>query len=470
MLKLKSLNYKTGTVLEEQLAPAKTAHCEWMIGRSVNCDLVLASPEVSRVHGRIEYDRGQYYFSDLGSTDGSCLNQKPVEVNRRCVLKQDDLIRIGDFILAVDFDSTSDPAQPEQWTEDLTVRCVQIVEETADIKTFRFVATFLQPFFYQPGQFVCLQLEIDGKPVQRAYSISSSPARPHTLDITVKRVPPPADSPEAPPGLVSNWLHEHLTVGDEVQLNGGPLGQFTCGTTADKLLLISAGSGITPMLSTARWLYDTAQERDVIFFHSARSPHDIVARQELEFIAARQPQFRLALTVTRPGGQPWLGYTGRLTETMLLSLAPDLGDRTIYVCGPEPFMEGVKAMLSTLNFPMENYHEESFGRPSVLSSSHQPSAIASMATASSSEPAVVFSEAGQEFACGEGESILEVAQQNGIKIRSGCLQGVCGVCKQRKQEGEVRYAAEPSALSAEEQEAGYILPCVAFPVGRVVVQ
>ena len=480
MLKLKSLNYHIGIFQEHELNPTQNCR-EWLVGRAAACDLVLASPEVSRVHGRIEYHQGQYFFSDLGSTDGSRLNHEQTEINHKHLLKQDDIIRIGDFVLAIE--SLNPPAAKtannqriEQWTDELTVRCIRVIQETEDVKTFCFVADPPQLFAYQPGQFVTLKLEIDGQPVQRAYSISSSPSRPHTLDITVKRVPPPADSPEVPPGLVSNWLHDRLVVGDEIRLSGGPMGHFTCAThSAPKLLMISAGSGITPMLSMARWFYDTAQERDVVFFHSARSPRDIVALKELELMAAHQPHFRLAITVTRSElPQPWPGYSGRLTDTMLLNIAPDFGDRAIYVCGPERFMKGVKELLSNLDFPMENYNEESFGgtkRRATSPSSPKPSSSAVIAkSTASSQPVVVFSEAEEEIACSEAESILEVAQQNGINIRSGCLQGVCGVCKKRKREGEVRYEAEPSALNLDEQQEGYILPCVAFPVGKVVVE
>ena len=481
MLKIKSLNYQIGTFQEHQLNPTESA-CEWIVGRAAACDLVLASPEVSRVHGRIEYDRGQYFFSDLGSTDGSRINHEQIEINHKYLLKKDDIIRIGDFILAIESfnppeaKTVNNQHQIEQWTDELTVRCTRIIQETKDVKTFCFVAEPARLFAYQPGQFVTLKLEIDGKPVQRAYSISSSPSRPHTLDITVKRVPAPADSPEVPPGLVSNWLHDRFAVGDEIQLSGGPMGHFTCAnTSAPKLLMISAGSGITPMLSMSKWLYDTAQERDVVFCHSARSPHDLVAFKELELMANHQPHFRLAITMTRLElSQSWPGYTGRLNDALLLNLAPDFKERVVYVCGPEPFTKGVKDMLSKLNFPMENYNEESFGgvkrKAKAPPSSSKSSSPAPAADPASSQPVIIFSETAEEVACSEEESILEVAQQNGVNIRGGCLQGVCGMCKKRKQKGEVRYEAEPSGLSSDEQQEGYILPCVAFPVGKVVVE
>jgi ferredoxin len=83
---------------------------------------------------------------------------------------------------------------------------------------------------------------------------------------------------------------------------------------------------------------------------------------------------------------------------------------------------------------------------------------------------VVFAQSGKEVTGDGSESILELAEQEGIKIRSNCRQGVCGACKKRKQSGEVSYESEPDGLEQSEQEAGYILTCVAAPVGRVVIE
>ena len=374
MLTLKIVNYQTGELQEHTLQRETQKPDEWIIGRAAACDLVLNAPEVSRVHGRIVYSQGEYLFSDLGSTDGSCINNQAAEINQKYALKRNDLIRLGYFVMSVDDITTTDVPESEHlnsshtqqssWAEgDLLVRCVRVVEETKDVKTFSFTANVATQFGFQPGQFVTLELDIEGKTVRRSYSLYSPPSRPQTLDITVKRVLPPAANPEAPPGLVSNWLHDNIIVGSEVKLLGGPMGKFTCATNSSrKLLMISAGSGVTPMLSMTRWLYDTVSDRDVIFAYSVCSPQDIIMRQELELMAARQPNFRLAITATRPEPwQPWFGFTGRLTGSMLQQIAPDLLERTVYVCGPAPFMAAVKTLLAGLGLPMENYHQESFG-------------------------------------------------------------------------------------------------------------
>ncbi len=101
MLKIKVINYETGESYEEKLIPKTLIQGGVLIGRQPSCDLILSSPEVSRVHGKIESQRGRYYFTDLGSTDGSQVNGEEALSNHHFPLKPDDVIRIGAFILLV---------------------------------------------------------------------------------------------------------------------------------------------------------------------------------------------------------------------------------------------------------------------------------------------------------------------------------------------------------------------------------
>lgn len=247
----------------------------------------------------------------------------------------------------------------DRWNgRDLIVKCVRIFDETPDVKTFSFVCDPPILFDYQPGQFITLDLEIDGKSVSRSYSISSSPSRPHTLEITVKRLP--AVAPEFSPGLVSNWLHDNLIIGQEIQI-AGPHGDFSIlAQPSDKVLFLSAGSGITPMMSMSRWIFDRGTDRDVIFFHNARVPEDIIFRDELKQISNRQPNFYLAVSLTAEA-KSGDGLHGRLDAAMLHSICPDFAERTIFSCGPSGFMAVTEKILTNLNFSMDKYHQESFG-------------------------------------------------------------------------------------------------------------
>jgi ferredoxin-NADP reductase/ferredoxin len=510
------------------LTPENQLNQECLLGRDERCSIVLNDSLASRTHGKIAFRKGSYYFSDLGSKNGSKINNQDAQLNQEYLLKPSDTITIGNHLLWIKAIAGMQVAAPPQslapsqymplanidtssletWTQGTKqVKCVQIINETADVKTFTFVSEPPVKFDYQPGQFVTLNLNINGKSLKRSYSISSTPSRPHSLEITVKRVP--ADEPGAPPGLVSNWLHDNLRVGSQIEINA-PMGKFTnFANPAAKVLFISAGSGITPMMSMSRWICDTVSNVDIVFLHSARSPKDIIFRQELEMMTTRYPNFKLAITVTRPAlGQPWYGYTGRINETILPAIAPDYLQRTVYVCGPNPFMEAIKNLLQKLNFPMENYYEESFSgkkqkkstptvpaeaktsilpsvaimpspkpmaTPVLIESTIAPTSIVGSMSApatlpepipatKSSSPIVILVKSGQEIACDGKEPILDVAEAEGADLPFGCRMGACGACKVKKLEGEVIYEDDVNC------EEGYILTCVAKPAGRVAIE
>ncbi len=487
MLTLKIINEDTHEVCSEVLNPAIDR--EWLIGRTPHCSLRLNSPEVSRVHGRILYREGQYFFTDLGSTDGSRLNNEILLPGQDVVLQADDLLRICEFFLvfkSIEADTSSVKllvASDWQSNPNLTVRCINIIPETDDVKTFQFVAEPRLEFDYLPGQFVTVELPIQdssgNKTILRSYSISSTPSRPHLLAITVKRVTPPAEVPEVPPGLASNWLHDHLNVGSKLQLKG-PFGQFTCGyNPPPKLLLISAGSGITPMMSMTRWICDTAAETDIVFIYSARSPRDIIFRKELELLTQQHPNLRLAVTTTRSQpGDPWLGYQGRIDAALVQAIAPDFGDREVFVCGPNPFMAAIKDSFDRLGFPSEQYHEESFGASVKSQPKPQPksqpkpqpnSQPESQAAETHGDAVVVFSQSAQTVTYDEEDSILEIAERANIAIPNACRMGVCGACKQALSAGQVHYMTEPAALNPADGDR-FVLPCIARPIGRVVIE
>jgi glycine betaine catabolism B len=521
------------TILSPNRPSTSLTTTECSIGRDANCDLVLLKAGVSRRHAKIHREGKDYYFTDLGSLSGSYLNHVKLNAHQSEQLNLGSTIQINNFMLMVeemiiaarpeiDRDSLAtqialpeewelspqvympvaqiEPSQFDRWHKgDLTVKCASIIDETGDAKTFRFVAEPPVLFSYQPGQFVTLNLEINGKQIARSYSISSTPSRPHTLEITVKRVP--SSSPDLPRGLVSNWLHDHLELGSQVNLSG-PMGKFTCfAHPSPKLLFLSAGSGITPMMGMSRWIYDTGADCDVTFFHSARTASDVIFRDELELLAARQNNFHLAISYTGTSGIT--GLKGRLTAAMLEVICPDFRDRVVFVCGSKGFMEGTKKMFGDLQFPMHNYHQESFGSPKkkaakqiapvipvptapefglaafldkIQANVYLPSSpdLAVVTPPQIDSPAptasiqVVFDRSGQNVVSDGEESILELAEQVGVKIRSGCRMGSCGACKKLTRSGTVQMT-DPDALDPSEAAAGYILCCVAYPQDRVVV-
>ncbi len=476
-ISLKIINLETNIAQETVLTPNHRGAC--LVGRNPACEIVLNDPLVSNVHGLFLQKEHNWSYIDLLPTNSSYLNNAEIPVNQSQFLKVRDSIYIGNsWLLVKDIEETTTASKNStaQWTQDrITVRCVGIIAETHDVKTWRFVADSPLLFDYTPGQFVTLHLHINGEPVDRSYSISSTPSRPNTLEVTVKRVPASSDVLDAPPGLVSNWLHDNLQVGSEIEVSS-PMGDFTCvGNPARKILLISAGSGITPMMSMSRWAYDAAADLDIAFFHSARSTRDLIFHKELDWMSAQHPNFHLHLSLTQAEtGSDWAGLTGRLNAKMLKKIAPDFKERAVYICGSDGFMQGVQTLLQSLDFPMDNYYQESFGtftEAAVITkiSLEQPIPTGNL-TETSARSLVVFSKSGTEVQHDREESILQVGKRENMRLKSACGVGSCGVCKIKKIKGDVKYKSSPDRLSPREQAAGFILPCIAYPVGRVEIE
>lgn len=325
------------------------------------------------------------------------------------------------------------------------VVCRRIIQETRDARTFVLSGRHL--FTFKAGQHVTLHLEIDGERIARTYSVSSPPTRPTDLQITVKRVPG---------GRISNWLHENLTAGDQVEIEG-PHGYFNFDDLPSKKpLFLSGGSGITPVMAMLRALTDRASNRDIRFVHSARTSGDIIFRSELDMLAARFTNVGVTCVCSQEDPL-WEGETGRIDKTMLLRLVPDLHERTVYVCGPEPYLQTVRACLESIGIAPSQYHEESFGggaKPSIV---EMPGAGAS---------SVRFERSGVEHHCAPGETLLDAARNCGVYIPTACQQGICGTCRTVKLAGEV-VMDDLGGLSCEEKSAGFVLACCSRPQGAV---
>ena len=246
---------------------------------------------------------------------------------------------------------------PPVWDaeRDEALVCVAVRVETHDVSTFVFASVEPRLFRFLPGQFMTFDLPVAGglerAGVQRCYTIASPPTRPWRIEVTAKR---------SPGGAGSGWLHGAMQPGMRVQASG-PMGDFVLDPGAGgRYLFLSAGSGITPLMSMARTLHDWGSDADVLFVHSARSPADLLFPEELA-VMARRPGFRPASIVERDApGARWDGLRGRLSPAMLGLLAPDLLERKVFCCGPAPYMAGVRAMLDAAGFDRAHYREESF--------------------------------------------------------------------------------------------------------------
>jgi ferredoxin-NADP reductase/anaerobic selenocysteine-containing dehydrogenase len=347
------------------------------------------------------------------------------------------------------------------------LQVTEIIKETHDVTTFRFQGERACRFVYWPGQFCSFVLDIGGKKVVRSYSISSTPTRPYSLEVTVKRVPG---------GLVSNWLPDNLRVGDRVEI-AGPKGKFCLvpGQVPKKILFLSAGSGITPLMSMSRWLCDLAADVDVKFFNSVRSPDDIIFEHELRMMTSRYSLFEpINVTASRTSHKGWTGLTGRISRAMLEMLVPDLPERHVYICGPEGFMTAAKEIVASTGFDMANYHAESFGgiRTSVANKASPMSSRGAGTDAGVEAPqgafAVEFAKSGKTTRADGKLPLLDVAEANDVDVGYSCRAGSCGECKVKLLKGKVKMTCE-DGLDAADRDAGFVLSCVGVPETDVVV-
>ena len=278
---------------EEELQPVTS------IGRNSKCTIQFEDPQISRVHVVLTKRSAGYELADQGGMNGTYLNERRLDTRETVMLKDGDVFRLQSFQVKLQARpatpaAVAEPPTPEAspsethvhlesldeapaasilltdlvekqgsfpvWTKGTaTLRVADIIKETSDTNTFRLVGKEDTLFSYKPGQFVTISVEIEGKTVKRSYSISSSPSRPHTLELTVKRVPG---------GLVSNWLADNLALGDELGIRG-PAGKFSCfNYPSRRMLCIAGGSGITPIMSMCRWIVDTTADVDVTLLYS----------------------------------------------------------------------------------------------------------------------------------------------------------------------------------------------------------
>jgi ferredoxin-NADP reductase len=330
--------------------------------------------------------------------------------------------------------------------------CRRVVQETHDVRSFYFSAPEPRRFLFKPGQFLMFEFEIAGETLYRCYTISSPPTRPYLVSITVKRQ---SGKP------VSVFLHDHVRPGVSVRV-AGPMGDFTpVGHAAEKYLFLSGGSGITPVMCMARTFRDLGGDVDIVFVHNARSPADIIFRDELARMARELPGFRaVAVCEADSPGESWGGFRGRLSSEMLRLIAPDFLEREVFTCGPAPYMAAVRDMLGAAGFGMARYHEESFDF-----GTDAPEAEAAPAPGGFR---VEFSKSGRVITCAPETFVLSAARSAGLKLPSSCTRGMCGTCKSRLFSGKVDMKHE-GGIRQREIDQGLILLCCARPLSDLVI-
>ena len=326
------------------------------------------------------------------------------------------------------------------------LRVSRVIDETHDAKSIVFeIPPALAPVFrYRAGQFLTLQVTVDGATLRRSYSLASSPDVDAEHKVTVKRVAG---------GRVSNWLNDRLRPGDVVQVLP-PDGRFVLTDRADApLLLFAGGSGITPVIAIVKTALATTR-RPIRVLYANRDARSVIFARELDELVQRA-QGRLQV-IHRLDEQH-----GFLAEAEVPRYLGGIEHADCYMCGPGPFMDTVEKALLGAGVPGERVHIERFVSPP----DPKPEAAgAPAAVAAAGAPAMVRIELNGEqhqlpYA---GKTLLRTALDAGLDAPYSCEEGFCGCCMAHLVEGEVKMDAD-DALSKEEKKRGMILACQARP-------
>ena len=240
--------------------------------------------------------------------------------------------------------------------QELMAECVETIPEAGGMMTFVFRRSDGAPLAFRPGQYVNVAFPVNGEDqdaVDRSYSLSSSPTKPWTFEITVK-----CD----PTGQVSPWVHANVKPGTVLEMLG-PVGAFHLPDVdrRARYLLLAAGSGITPIMSMVRTIHSLPGQADVVLLFHGADAGGFAFHQELNYIASVDSRVKVFYSLgNRSEPEGWQGLTGRLTAAMLDQVAPDANGRQVYACGPEGYLNAATKLLEKVGVDDTSIHVEFF--------------------------------------------------------------------------------------------------------------
>lgn len=283
-------------------------------------------------------------------------------------------------------------------------RVEKIVEEAPGVKSL-----WLKPNArfkgFRPGQHVLLELEIKGARHARCFSFSNAPNKDGLTRITIK---------QKTDGPVSSAAHA-VQVGQIVRLSQAQ-GEFAPRTNDGKLLMLSAGSGITPLMALLQSMANGNSKCDVVLVHCGRDQSEIIFAEELKKLAAEWPQLTLRLHATKSAGH--------LNDEKIAALVPDWKTRETLLCGPDGFMQTIEKMFAAAGCS-DSLQSESFGRR------------AAPIDPDAAQHNITFADAAKIFPVQAGQSLLDGAEAAGLQPRFGCRRGICRTCQCKKLSGTV---------------------------------
>ncbi|TAG56529.1 MAG: ferredoxin--NADP reductase [Cytophagales bacterium] len=340
----------------------------------------------------------------------------------------------------------------------------QIVNETKDSYTIVF-ETPKEQFNYKSGQFITLILKINGSEVRRSYSLSSSPGIDNYPSVCIKIISK---------GVVSNYLKSNLKPGDSLQAIE-PMGNFFFdpkSSAQQHIVLIGAGSGITPLFSIAKSVLQFEPNSKVSLFYGNRLKEDIIYFNQFEDLAKKYgSRFQVVHSLTKPENN-WTGFTGRINESAIIKLIESISpikfkECQYYICGPNGLAEEATKALDLLGVGKANIHKESYGHDKNEVAAASVVAASTLANGKS-RVKIIDGKKIHEFEVDPKHTILETAIKLDINLPYSCQAGMCTACMGKCTTGKV-HMENADGLTDNEIKQGYVLTCIGHPASAEIV-
>lgn len=325
-------------------------------------------------------------------------------------------------------------ANPLWSARELRGRVLDVRRETEDSATLVIKPGWGFSFDYQPGQYIGIGVQIDGRWRWRSYSLTSAPSRTiRTITITVKAMPE---------GFLSTHLVDGLAPGTIVRL-AAPQGNFVMPDPApSKVLFLTGGSGITPVMSMLRTLARRDQITDIVHLHSAPTESDVMFAAELAELADAHGGYRLRVRATRS--------QGRMDLSRLDDEVPDWRERQTWACGPEGMLDAAQRSWVAAGLA-ERLHLERFA--------------VSKAAVHGQGGTVEFARSGKTVEVDAATPLMEAGEEAGIRMPFGCRMGICQSCVVGLVEGHVR----DLRTGVEHEPGSRVQTCVSAASGDCVL-
>ena len=352
---------------------------------------------------------------------------------------------------------------PPAWAGFRSLKVARKSRESEDVISLVLESPDARPLAMpRAGQFIVLRLRPgpDATPLLRSYSLSGMPGT-SFYRVSIKR---------EPRGIASAYLHDHVRTGDLLEVSA-PRGSFTLRPGEEPVVLLSAGIGITPVLSILHELAASRSSRQIWWIYGARNGAHHPFAEEVRRLVALLPHVDAAVLYSRSdiADRPGLHYraSGRVTMRLLNELHVQQG-AGFYLCGPAEFLRDLRSGLLSYGVSADHIHAEVFGpgesgTPGLIDVHYRPP---HSPDAAGGNPSISFARSGVTAGWSDSyRSLLEVAEACDVPAQWSCRTGVCHRCEIGLVAGTVKYESEPLEAPAK----GNILTCCAQPASDVLI-